>query len=229
MHGLGKINAIKNLDFISTLFLQEIAHLPEDAAFWIDHHIRGMGLKKLGREPEPGFARAGRSDDTGVEVAGIGRDLRAGVHGEKLRPGENDIVLKLWIDKRLDVFRPAPTGAAVFLIPAIFLGVLALEVDQQAKSHRTHKANEPVKGIKPRREIRKSHADGLHEPQQFFLEVRTSGQTVGRTHFQAGPADEQIRDIGEYIFSDLICPHGSPPLRAPSGGACPWQADPPPV
>ena len=65
-------------------------------------------MKKLGREPEPGFARAGRSDDTGVEVAGIGRDLRAGVHGEKLRPGENDIVLKLWIDKRLDVFRPAP-------------------------------------------------------------------------------------------------------------------------
>ena len=38
-----------------------------------------------------------------------------------------------------------------------------------------------------------------------------------------------LRDIGEYIFSDLICPHGLPPLRAPSGGAFPWQADPPPV
>ena len=186
-------------------------------------------MKKLGREPKPGFSRAGRSDDTGVEIAGIGRDLWAGVHGEKLRPGENDIVLKLWIDKRLDVFRPAPTGAAVFLIPAIFFGIFAFEVDQQPKSHSAHNANEPVKGIKPRRKVRKGHADGLHEPQQLFPEVCASSQTVGRPHFQAGPADEQIRDIGEYIFSDLICPHGPPPLRAPSGGAFPWQADSPPV
>mgnify|MGYP007078037160 CR=1 FL=1 len=64
MHGLGKVDTIENLDFISPLFLQEVAHLPEDAALGINHHIRGMGLKKLGREPKPGFARAGRSDDS---------------------------------------------------------------------------------------------------------------------------------------------------------------------
>ena len=67
-----------------------------------------MSLEQLGREPEPGFARTGRADDAGVEVAGIGGIFGPGVDGEQLRPGENDIVFKLGIDKRLDVFFGSP-------------------------------------------------------------------------------------------------------------------------
>ena len=82
--------------------------MPEDAPFRIDADIRGMGLKQLGREPEAGLAGAGRADDTGVEVAGIGRIFGPGVDGEQLRPGENDIVFKLGIDKGLDVLFRSP-------------------------------------------------------------------------------------------------------------------------
>ena len=85
-----------------------MAYLPEDTPFRIDANIRGMGLKQLGREPEPGLAGAGRADDAGVEVAGVGWIFGPGVNGEQLRPGENDIVFKLGIDKRLDVFFGAP-------------------------------------------------------------------------------------------------------------------------
>ena len=67
-----------------------------------------MSLEQLGREPEAGLAGAGRADDTGVEVAGVGRFLGTGVDGEQLRPGENDIVFKLGIDKGLDVLFRAP-------------------------------------------------------------------------------------------------------------------------
>lgn len=67
-----------------------------------------MSLKKLGREPEPGFAGAGRADDAGVEVAGVGWIFGPGVDGEQLRLGENDIVFKLGIDKGLDVFFRTP-------------------------------------------------------------------------------------------------------------------------
>ena len=67
-----------------------------------------MSLEQLGGEPEPGLAGAGRSDDTGVEVAGVGRFFGTGVDGEQLRPSENDIVFKLGIDKGLDVFFGAP-------------------------------------------------------------------------------------------------------------------------
>ena len=67
-----------------------------------------MSLEQLGREPEPGLAGAGRADDTGVEVAGVGGIFWTGADGEQLRPGENDIVFKLGIDKGLDVFFGAP-------------------------------------------------------------------------------------------------------------------------
>ena len=67
-----------------------------------------MSLEQLGREPEPGLAGAGRSDDAGVEVTGVGRIFGPSVDGEQLRPGENDIIFKLGIDKGLDVFFGAP-------------------------------------------------------------------------------------------------------------------------
>ena len=67
-----------------------------------------MSLEQLGSEPEPGLAGAGRSDDTGVEVAGVGRIFGPGVDGEHLRPGENDIIFKLGIDKGLDVLFRSP-------------------------------------------------------------------------------------------------------------------------
>ena len=67
-----------------------------------------MSLEQLGREPEPGLARAGRADHTGVEVAGVGRVFGTGVDGEQPRPGENDIVFKLGIDKGLDVLFRSP-------------------------------------------------------------------------------------------------------------------------
>ena len=82
--------------------------MPEDTSFWIDADIRGMSLEQLGREPEPGFAGAGRADDTGIEIAGVGRIFRPGIDGKQLRPGENDIVFKLRIDKGLDVLFRSP-------------------------------------------------------------------------------------------------------------------------
>ena len=62
-----------------------------------------MGLQKLGREPEAGFAGAGRADDATIQIAGIGRIFGPCVDGELFRPSENDIVFKLGIDKGLDV------------------------------------------------------------------------------------------------------------------------------
>ena len=85
-----------------------MAYLPEDTPFRIDADIRGMSLEQLGREPEAGFAGAGRSDHTGVEVAGVGRIFWTGIDGKQLRPGENDIVFKLGIDKGLDVLFRSP-------------------------------------------------------------------------------------------------------------------------
>ena len=66
VHGLGKINAVEHFDLVALLPLQEMAALGEGAALGVYHHIGRMGLKELGREPEPRLARAGRTDDTGI-------------------------------------------------------------------------------------------------------------------------------------------------------------------
>ena len=107
MHTLGKVDAVENLDFVPPP-LQESAHLGQDAALWVYYHIGRMGLQELGREPEAGFARAGRADDAAIQIAGIGRIFGPCVDGELFRPGENDIVFKLGIDKGLDVLFRSP-------------------------------------------------------------------------------------------------------------------------
>ena len=56
--------------------------MPEDTPFRIYADIRGMSLEQLGRKPEPGFAGAGRADDAGVEVAGVGRIFGPSVNGK---------------------------------------------------------------------------------------------------------------------------------------------------
>ena len=179
-----EVNGIEQLDPI-TPPLQESPHLGENPALWIDHHKAApalflrAGLEKLRGEPEPRFAGAGRTDHTGVEVAGVGRIFGAGVHGKKLRPGEDDIVFKDGIDERGYIFRPAPTGAPELLIPPEFLCVLALEVDQQPEAHRAHNANKPVKGIKPRRKVGKGRAYRLPQAHELMGEIRASGQPVG--------------------------------------------------
>ena len=185
MHGLGKIYAVKNFDFIPPP-LQKAAYLSENTSFGIDHHIAASGLfiraglQDLRGKPEPGFAGAGRADDAGVKVAGVGRVFGAGIHGKKLRPGENDIVFKLWIDKGLDVFCRSPTGGTVLFIPPVLFRVFAFHIDQQAKGSRAHNANQPVKGSKPRRKVGKGRADSLAQPQELVGEVCASGQPVGR-------------------------------------------------
>ena len=94
--------------------MQESTHLGEHPAFRIYAHIAASavfiraGLQNLRSEPEAGFARTGRADHTGVKVADVGRVFWAGVYSKKLCPGQNDVVFKLRIDKRLDVFFGAP-------------------------------------------------------------------------------------------------------------------------
>ena len=59
-------------------------------------------------KPEPGLAGAGGTDNTTIQVPGVGGDGGPGVGSEKLRPGQNDVVFKLGVGKRLDVFFRSP-------------------------------------------------------------------------------------------------------------------------
>ena len=107
MHGLGKIYAVEHLDLIAPA-LEKGPDLSQHTALGVYHHIRGMSLQKLRREPKAGFAGARRADPAEIEVAGVGWIFGAGIHGKPFCGGQQHIVFKLGIDKRLDVFFVAP-------------------------------------------------------------------------------------------------------------------------
>lgn len=218
MHGLGKIYAVEHFDFISPA-LEKGSDLPQHTALGVYHHIGRMCLQKLGREPKAGLAGAGRADPAEIEIAGVCGIFGAGIHGEPFCGGQQHIVFKLGIDKRLDVFFCSPAGRAVLGIAAKFLCFFRLAVDQQPEADCTHNADKPIQRGKAGGEAGKGRADGLAQPQQLFPEARTSGQTVRRADFQAEPADEQVRDIRKNILSDFICRHAPPPLSVPAGAA----------
>ena len=118
-----------------------------------------MGLEQLGGEPEAGFAGAAGADDTGVEVPGVGRVLGLGVGGEKFRFSENDVIFKLGIGKRGNIFWPAPTGRSILRIRAEFLGLFRLAVNQKPDASRPRDAYQPVKGVQPWREVRREYSE----------------------------------------------------------------------
>ena len=68
----------------------------------------------------------------------------------------------------------------ILFIPPEFLCVFAFHIDQQAEAHRAHNANEPVKGMEPRRKVGKGRADALAQAHQFVSKVRSGSQAVGR-------------------------------------------------
>ena len=107
VHTLSEIDGVQDFQAVM-LSLKEFSALDHDAALGVSHDVGTVALHEVRFEPEPGLARAGRADDAGVEVAGVGRIFGPGVDGEQLRPGENDIVFKLGIDKGLDVLFVAP-------------------------------------------------------------------------------------------------------------------------
>ena len=142
-----------------------------------------MGLEQLGREPEPGLAGAGRAHHAGVEVAGIGGIFRPGVHGEQLRPGEDHVILELGIGERLNILGPAPSGAAVLLVPAILFRLPGLGIDHQPERRSPRDPHQPVKGVEPRGEVGKGRGNGLAQPDEFMGAVRAGGQPVGGAEF----------------------------------------------
>ena len=62
MHGLAKVNGIKNLDVVIVLF-QGISALNDDTALGVSNHIRAVHLEQVRLQPETGLAGTGAADD----------------------------------------------------------------------------------------------------------------------------------------------------------------------
>ena len=116
-------------------------------------------MHEVGLHIEACLAAAGAADHQHILVPG-----RLGVfgppgHGQAFGLGQQDVVFKLGVDVRGNVFGGAPPGRTVFLALAVLLGVLALAVHDEPDSHRTNNANAEVKRMQAGQRVCKGGGD----------------------------------------------------------------------
>ena len=107
VHRLFEVDGVENLDTVLVPH-QDGPALLDDPPFRVSDDIRTMALQEIGLEPKPGLAAAGAADDQHILVPGGLGVLGAAVHGEALRPCQDDIVLEHGVHERLNVLWTAP-------------------------------------------------------------------------------------------------------------------------
>ena len=122
-----------------------------------------------------------------------------------------------------------PSSAAVFCIPPKLLSVLAFEIDQQPETNCAYNTNKPIQRGTTGCKVSKGRANRLAQSDELMCKIVTRRQPVGCPQLEERPQDEQIGNVRNEIFSDLICPHGPPPLHVLFVSAFLWKADLPPV
>ena len=107
MHRLFEVDGVENFDAVA-LLQKGVADLQNRGTFWVGKNIGTVHLQEIGLDPESGLAAAGPAYDQDIFVPCRLGVFGAAGHGETLRLGQDDVVLKLGGHIRLDVFGIAP-------------------------------------------------------------------------------------------------------------------------
>ena len=102
---------------------------------------------------KPCLAGAGAADHKDIFIPCVLWLLRAAVHRQPFRLREQHIVLKNRVDVGLYIFGFAPTCRAVLHAFAVFLRVLAFDVDGKPDDYRARNPDQQVGGVNTRKGI----------------------------------------------------------------------------
>jgi len=161
-------------------------------------------LHKVGFYEKSRLAGAGTADYQNILVPGRLGVFGPVVHGEPFRLRQQNVVVKVGVDVRGNVFGRPPTGAAVFLALAVFLGVLAFAVHHEPQGGGTGDADQQVKRVEAGGGVCKGRRTTVHEVQQLFRQVHACRQPVCLPQFPEQVNENQVREIGEDQFFLLL-------------------------
>lgn len=88
-------------------------------------------MQQVGLDPEAGLAAARTAHDEYIFVAGVFWVCGAAVHHQPFCFGQEDVILKFWCLKWLDILCTAPTGTTILTAVAVFLGVFGFQIDRK--------------------------------------------------------------------------------------------------
>ena len=160
----------------------------------------GSTLHQVGFQPEPGFAGTRAANDKDILISGGFGVGRAVVHGQALRLGEDDVVFKHRVSKRLNILCCAPPGGAVFHVLAELLGVLSLHIDTQPYGCGDGNADAEIYRVEAWQRGGKGGGQSLHEVQELPGEIRAGGQPRCLPQLGGKQSDGCIWDVGQKDF-----------------------------
>ena len=139
MHTLFEIYRIERTDFVAT-FLKHFSALDKDSPFRIGHAVACRHLHKIWFYKKPCFSATAAADYKHILVSCEFWIFRAAVHCQPFRVRQQNIIVKILVNVRLNILRRAPACRAVFNTFSEFLCVFAPQIQNALDRKRTNGA-----------------------------------------------------------------------------------------
>ena len=199
MHTLLEVDGIQDLQSVSEVE-QHLTAFGYDTALGIRHDktdriLFRCALHQVRFEPEPGFTGATATNNQHVFITRCSGVSGTVVHGQALRLGEYDVILKLRVHIRSDILSGSPSGRAIFQILAKLLSVFAFHIYCQPDSQCDGNTHTEVNRMEARYDRCKSSHRAFHEVHNLTGQVRSRCQAYCLAQLGAKQSDKHIGDI----------------------------------
>ena len=149
---------------------------------------------------EPRLAAAGTADHQNVFISGILRLLWTARHRDPFRLRHGDVLEKVLVHVGSDICRCTPSGRTILDPVAVFLGVLAFQVDRHAKDHRTGYADQQVRGMETEPRGGKCCREAAPDRKQLAGEVSAGRKPESLCQLIEGIHEQKIRKVQQKTF-----------------------------
>ena len=172
---------------------------------WISHNERhgivfGVALHQIGLHKEARLAGTRTTDDHDVFVPSVLWVLRPAAHCQLLCLSQNDIVFRVLVHKRLDVFSRTPSGRAVFHTLPELLGVLAAEINDTFYDQRPGNTDQNILPVKAWHRIMEDFLKVHEDIKDLFARQCAFSHAIEPADLICQIPDDHIGDIQDNEF-----------------------------
>ena len=170
MHGFPEIDGVEHLDGVAAP-LKHPSALHQDRPLRVGDAVARVHLHQVRLHEKPGLARSGTADYQHILVAGKLWVFWAAVHGEPLRLGQDDVLLRVGILIGSDIRGRPPAGRAVLCPLPEFLCLLLFQVEQSCQKEDQRRTEKHVRRVQAWPGRSKGNPGLRQQPQQPLARI----------------------------------------------------------
>ena len=140
VHRLLEIDGVEY--FYAIIFLQKcVSDFKNRSTFRVCQNVGTVHLQKIRLNEISSLTTAGAAHNEYIFIARRFGVFGAAGHGEALGLGQNDVILKLGVYIRLNIFGIAPTSRPILAAVAVFFGIFASKIHSKPQASTAEQAN----------------------------------------------------------------------------------------